>query len=118
MQVDRQVAALNDAGLTVAVDHALYGAARCETPLAEFMEAISPGDPHSWDAEMAWIKDHHLQRLADLTFSIATFGIRVPILVGTDFRCWDGHHRVTAAYDLGLETIPVTLASDSPYGEE
>lgn len=87
---------------------------RCETPLAGFMETVSPGDPHSWETEMAWIKEHHPQRLTDLTFDIAANGIQTPILIGTDFRCWDGHHRVTAAFDLGLENIPITYAKETP----
>jgi hypothetical protein len=30
-----------------------------------------------------------------------------PICLGSDGRVWDGHHRITAARRLGIETIPV-----------
>lgn len=30
-----------------------------------------------------------------------------PILLGSDGRIWDGHHRITAARRLGFDAIPV-----------
>src|SRR5690606_24415273 len=39
-------------------------------------------------------------------------GIREPILLGTDGRVWDGHHRITVAMHLGLESVPVEFASE------
>src|SRR5690606_22968569 len=39
-------------------------------------------------------------------------GIREPILLGTDGRVWDGHHRITVAMHLGLESVPVEFAGE------
>ena len=38
-------------------------------------------------------------------------GIREPILLGTDGRVWDGHHRITVAMHLGLDSVPVEFAA-------
>ena len=37
-------------------------------------------------------------------------GIREPILLGTDGRVWDGHHRIVVAMHLGLDSVPVEFA--------
>lgn len=37
-------------------------------------------------------------------------GIREPILLGTDGRVWDGHHRIVIAMHLGLDSVPVEFA--------
>jgi ParB-like chromosome segregation protein Spo0J len=39
--------------------------------------------------------------------SIEKTGIREPILLGNDGRVWDGHHRITAAHQLGIEEVPI-----------
>lgn len=37
-------------------------------------------------------------------------GIRETILLGTDGRIWDGHHRIVVAMHLGLDSVPVEFA--------
>lgn len=44
--------------------------------------------------------------------AIAAFGFRVPILAKSDGMIIDGHLRLKAARQLGLETVPVLLADD------
>lgn len=39
-------------------------------------------------------------------------GIREPILLGTDGRVWDGHHRIVIAMHLGLDSVPVEFAGE------
>lgn len=39
-------------------------------------------------------------------------GIREPILLGTDGRVWDGHHRIIIAMHLGLDSVPVEFAGE------
>lgn len=53
----------------------------------------------------------------DMMELISTFGFRVPILVrGT--RIVDGHLRVKAAADLGMETVPAIEIGDMSEAEE
>lgn len=47
-----------------------------------------------------------------LTEKIAQEGIREPVLLGSDGRVWDGHHRICAAMHLGLDAVPVEWASE------
>lgn len=39
-------------------------------------------------------------------------GIREPVLLGTDGRVWDGHHRIVIAMHLGLDSVPVEFAGE------
>lgn len=39
-------------------------------------------------------------------------GIREPILLGTDGRVWDGHHRIVIAMHLGMDSVPVEFAGE------
>lgn len=39
-------------------------------------------------------------------------GIRESILLGTDGRIWDGHHRIVIAMHLGLDSVPVEFAGE------
>lgn len=43
---------------------------------------------------------------------IRTEGIREPVLLGTDGRIWDGHHRIVIAMHLGLDSVPVEFAGE------
>lgn len=52
-------------------------------------------------------------RTRDLIDSIKVDGIREPILLGTDGRVWDGHHRITVAMHLGLDSVPVEFAGQA-----
>lgn len=79
-------------------------------PLATFLVTVNPGDLHTWADEARHLTTRHGEYLHQLTEDIRTNGIRQPVLIGTDGRCWDGHHRVIAAARLGHTTIPVTYA--------
>jgi ParB-like chromosome segregation protein Spo0J len=75
-----------------------------ETVLAEYRD----GDEHGWDTEFEYLETHHGERIAALRASIAEEGMREPVLLGSDGRVWDGHHRLCVANELGMKMIPVT----------
>lgn len=81
-----------------------------EMPLDKFLTTVKPGDEWGWGIEIALLIRNHSERVEALVRDISRQGIHTPILIGTDGRCWDGHHRITAAFLLGLQTIPVTYA--------
>jgi len=69
--------------------------------------AVGSGD---W----SWIEEYdHLIDQPDtqkLLARIREEGIREPILLGSDGRVWDGHHRIVIAMHLGLDSVPVEFA--------
>ena len=76
-------------------------------PLAEFIATVKDGDERGWQEEFRFLWGNHRDRLGPLIASIRALGIREPIHIGSDGRCWDGHHRVAAAAWIGLKEIPV-----------
>lgn len=50
-------------------------------------------------------------QMASLGGSIEAVGIQKPIVLGTDGRVWDGHHRLAVACRLGLREVPVEFAA-------
>jgi len=75
------------------------------------IEEWADGDEIGWDAEFEWLEKYDAPRLASLRRDIAANGIREPVLLGTDGRVWDGHHRIYCAHVLGINMIPTTLGS-------
>lgn len=61
----------------------------------------------SWEEEFSSIAEVHAQEMLNLMMDIKKNGFQVPVLLGDDGRIWDGHHRIFAAYLMGLD-IPVT----------
>lgn len=82
--------------------------------LADVLSQYRDGDELSdgWTEEFDWLRQEHPSRLADLRDSISRDGIKFPVLLGTDGRVWDGHHRLCVAVDLALESVPVIHAQD------
>lgn len=78
--------------------------------LVDVMHNYRDGDelPDGWQEEFDWLRQEHGERLDALAASVRKVGILEPILLGTDGRVWDGHHRLCVAYDLGLTSVPVT----------
>lgn len=67
-----------------------------------------------WAAEFKDRRRNCQGRLDQLATSIQETGMREPILLGSDGRVWDGHHRICAALMLALETVPVEILDDLP----
>lgn len=68
---------------------------------------VRPGDDHSWAAEFKflWTNDQH--RMLELMASITKEGVCEPVVIGSDGRLWDGHHRLAVAIALQLGPIGV-----------
>ena len=70
---------------------------------------VGSGD-WAWQEEYDKLYERDYQR--QLTEKIRVNGITAPILLGSDGRVWDGHHRICAAMHLGLDTVPVEWSSE------
>lgn len=68
------------------------------------------GDEKGWSDEFAELWNYDTQKMYDLSDSVNEHGVRNPILLGNDGRVWDGHHRLEAATNMGLVTVPVEFA--------
>jgi len=80
--------------------------------LDELLARWRPGSyepPWTWDDEDEDIWTHpHTPALAA---HIATEGMQEPVLLGSDGRVWDGHHRICIARRLGLDVVPIRHAT-------
>lgn len=79
-------------------------------PLADLLRDWQDGDEHGWDVEFTYLQREHGDAMRNLITSVATEGIKEPILLGSDGRVWDGHHRLCAASVLDLSSVPVRHA--------
>lgn len=78
--------------------------------LSALLTAWAPGsydDRWTWDDEREWLWHCHREQMADLIADISANGIKEPVLLGDDGRVWDGHHRICAAMELGLDEVPI-----------
>lgn len=82
--------------------------------LQTLLDTVKDGDEIGWMNEFSRLCQDAKgrQEIQDLVTSISVNGIQEPVLIGSDGRLWDGHHRVCAAYILGLKEIPVEFAED------
>lgn len=95
--------------------------------MSEVMELIDVRRgwlPGSYDQPWSWADEHndiitrecaccgrpghYMQALADHVREKGE--ITEPVLLGSDGRVWDGHHRIVAASIIGLPVIPVERA--------
>lgn len=65
-----------------------------------------------WDIEFAMLtgQDAHRELTAKMQADIACNGMIEAVLLGTDMRVWDGHHRLCVAWTLEWEWVPVQFA--------
>lgn len=81
-------------------------------PLATLFSEYANGDDTGWDEERAWLLANHPRRLARIRGEIER-GVFPPVRLDFDARSVvDGHHRIIAAEQLGLQEIPVADAWD------
>lgn len=57
------------------------------------------------------VRVHTEEHVAELAGSIREFGFNVPVLIDDDNNIMAGHGRVLAARKLGMEKVPVVIAS-------
>lgn len=82
---------------------------------------VSTGDLHSWSNEFEFLWTQHRRAMLNLLDDVAERGIREPVVIGSDGRLWDGHHRVAVAIALHLNQIeavdhrpPLTTTAKEP----
>lgn len=74
--------------------------------MAEFHD----GDERGWVREFAHLLATDGPHLSELLLNVSEHGFQQPILLGTDRRIWDGHHRLLVALLLGIP-IPAEQAA-------
>ncbi|MEU6768556.1 ParB N-terminal domain-containing protein [Streptomyces sp. NPDC046853] len=82
-------------------------------PLARVLAEVRCGSQDwSWDEEWADLDKRHAETgyLAKLEQQISENGITMPVLIGSDGRLWDGHHRLRIAVRRGIGYVPVEIA--------
>jgi hypothetical protein len=86
-------------------------------PLARILREVAVGsDDWPWEEEWVDLDRRHKETgyLAKLEQQIRENGITMPVLIGSDGRLWDGHHRLRIASRLGIEYVPVEIAKPTP----
>lgn len=86
-------------------------------PLARVLAEVRCGSRDwTWEEEWADLDQRHADTgyLATLEQKIRENGITMPVLVGSDGRLWDGHHRLRIAVRLGIGYVPVELTTPAP----
>lgn len=81
-------------------------------PLARVLAEVRCGSADwTWDEEWADLDRRHAETgyLTTLERQISENGITMPVLIGTDGRLWDGHHRLRIAVRLGIPYVPVEI---------
>lgn len=84
-------------------------------PVAVLMAGWRPGshgDDWTWDDERRDLYESagHRSRTLAVEASILAEGVREPVLLGSDGRVWDGHHRVVIAFVNDIVVLPVEHA--------
>lgn len=73
--------------------------------------SFADGDDLGWHEELLFLWTTDRERTIKLLDEIACAGsITDPVLIGSDNRVWDGHHRVAVALALGM-AVPVVMAA-------
>lgn len=82
--------------------------------VADIIANYRPGsrdDAWTWDDEATELFTHGdmAGRTSLLLADIEANGVHDPVMLGSDGRVWDGHHRIVCALRLGIESLPVEL---------
>jgi ParB-like chromosome segregation protein Spo0J len=86
-------------------------------PLARVLKDARCGsEDWSWEEEWADLDRRHAETgyLDTLEAQIRESGITVPVLIGSDGRLWDGHHRLRIAVRVGIGYVPVEIVPPAP----
>lgn len=81
-------------------------------PLTRVLADVRCGSQDwTWDEEWADLDQRHAETgyLDRLEQQIRANGITMPVLIGSDGRLWDGHHRLRIAVRLGIGYVPVEI---------
>jgi hypothetical protein len=74
----------------------------------EVTAMVTPGSGLTWTQELhdLWTSDRYDTLV--LLQHVASEGISEPIIIGSDGRLWDGHHRLAVALALNI-TVPARI---------
>lgn len=86
---------------------------RVMLPLRAVLAGWRDGDEVGWEIEFAWLRSERQEYIDMLATSVQETGIRLPVLLGSDGRVWDGHHRLCVADMLAMDTVPCEFADSS-----
>lgn len=109
--VDGSVTDIADVVLTVLADDVRPSDIQV-WPLTRVLTDVRCGSQDwTWDEEWADLDRRHAETgyLDRLEQEIKTRGITMPVLIGSDGRLWDGHHRLRIAVRLGIGYVPVEI---------
>lgn len=81
-------------------------------PLDALLCVVRDGDEQGWQVEFDHLWQTQTGYMDMLATSIQETGMRMPILIGSDGRVWDGHHRLAVAHKLGLSNVPIEWAGE------
>lgn len=90
-------------------------------PLSRILAEVTVGSGDwTWEEEWENLAERHAETgyLDKLEARIREEGIQEPVLIGTDGRLWDGHHRLCIAVRLCLENVPVETVESAPEQSE
>jgi hypothetical protein len=91
-------------------------------PTQELLRDVRVGSADwTWSDEFQHLTNDpaHAEKTAQLIADLAENGMRDPIVLGSDGRLWDGHHRVVAAIHLGWKYVPCVYSmSERAEGED
>lgn len=82
-------------------------------PLDSLLAVVRDGDEHGWQVEFDRLWETQQGYMDMLATSVQEAGIHMPILIGSDGRVWDGHHRLAVAHKLGLSEVPIEWAGEA-----
>lgn len=78
-------------------------------PIEVLLATYTDGDEVGWQVEFDALWATEPERMDSLTNDIQANGIREPVLIGSDGRIWDGHHRLAVAQTLSI-AVPISFA--------
>lgn len=90
-----------------------------EVHLSSLLVVFLPGDfpERNWPEEFEWLWANDRERMKSIKRQVKAHGLdsfEDPILLGSDGRVWDGHHRLAVAMRLGIEKVPVVFSGEDP----
>lgn len=82
----------------------------------QLIASFADGDEKGWHEELQYLWFDDRERTMQLLDEVGRVGaIEQPVVIGTDNRVWDGHHRIAVALALSLP-LPVVFMKQGDAG--
>lgn len=101
----------------MSAERAVDGTLLVSKPVAQIVTFWRPGSGDwTWAEEYADVMTH--ERTAAIRERVETEGVafvdsHAPVLLGSDGRVWDGHHRICIAIEKGIGSLMCEIAGDT-----